>query len=128
MKYYLYFLLFSVQLISVNLSVSAASIKNEISVIDVNKKIKKSDCFNTTSKIQKKVDIKKWLPLGLGILGLALIFIPYISIIGLIAGVAAVITGFLFRKKYPKTARWGIWLGGICIVAFLAVLGLVLFF
>ncbi|NJN78494.1 MAG: hypothetical protein HC803_09355 [Saprospiraceae bacterium] len=81
-----------------------------------------------SSKTVEKMDFKKWLPLGLGVLGIALIFIPYLSIIGLIAGVLAIVSGFLFRKKYPKTARWGIWLGGFCVVAFLGVLGLILFF
>lgn len=129
MKHYLYFLLIAFFTISTNSNVFAVvSLKKSETTAFSNKKNNTLKSMVTKPKTQTKMDIKKWLPLGLGVVGLAFIFLPYLSIIGLIAGIAAVVTGFLFRKEYPKTARWGILLGGICVVAFLAVLGLVLFF
>ena len=65
-----------------------------------------------------------------GILGIALIFLPYLSLIGLILGVAAVVFSWVaFRKKQKSRWSWiGLIAGGLTIVALLGVLGIIIFF
>ena len=65
-----------------------------------------------------------------GIAGLVLIFMPYISIIGLLFCIASIVLGFKARKKKQKKLwiRLGFFSGGLGLLAFLGVLGLILFF
>lgn len=139
MKYYLGLLIISCQLVLCNTSAFGATAVSKGIVkqnthkmqkqifIDIAKYSKEHKNNSKDNELEEK-SWEKWLPLGLGLVGLGLVFIPYLSLIGLLAGVLALISGLLLRKKYPKTARWGIWLGGFCVVAFLSVLGLILFF
>lgn len=71
-----------------------------------------------------------YLSAGSGILSLALAFIPFLSIIGIILGIAAVVLGIIaFRKKQKSRWSWiGLIAGGLTIIAFLGVVGLILFF
>ncbi|MFK7947386.1 MAG: hypothetical protein AB8G11_07350 [Saprospiraceae bacterium] len=71
-----------------------------------------------------------YLSAGSGVLGLILAFIPFLSIIGILLGVAAVILGIIaFRKKQKSRWSWiGLIAGGLTILAFLGVIGLILFF
>lgn len=137
MRYYLWLLIIGIQFFFGNTRVFATAVhyaENQSFELENNFlkgnflkfKNKKSES-KTTQKMEKK-NWEKWLPLGLGILGIGLVFIPYLSLVGLICGVLSLLAGLLLRKKYPKMARWGIWLGGLCVLAFLGVLGLILFF
>lgn len=71
-----------------------------------------------------------YLSAGSGILGIALIFLPYLSLIGLILGVAAVVFSWIaFRKKQKSRWSWiGLIAGGLTVVALLGVLGVIIFF
>jgi phage-related protein len=55
-----------------------------------------------------------------GLAAIVLTWIPFVNIIGLIAGVVAIITGFLAKKKEPAAPKW-MWIVGI-IAGFVAVL------
>ena len=68
---------------------------------------------------------------GAGLLGLALITLPYVSLLGLILGVGGLFAGIFFRKRIKKRkwlATLGIVTGAICLSLFFAVAGLILFF
>lgn len=71
-----------------------------------------------------------YLSAGSGVLGLALAFVPFLSIVGIILGVAAIVFSIIaFRKKQKSRWAWiGLIAGGLTIVAFLGVIGLILFF
>jgi hypothetical protein len=65
-----------------------------------------------------------------GVVGLGIAFIPYLSLIGVLLGVSAVVFSILaFRKKQKK--RWallGMITGGLTILALFTVIGLITFF
>ena len=65
-----------------------------------------------------------------GILGLALAFVPVISILGILLGFAAI--GFsivAFKRKQKSPWLWvGLIAGAVTIVAFLSIIGLMTFF
>lgn len=65
-----------------------------------------------------------------GVLGLGLAFVPILSIIGILLGFTAIIFGIIaFRKKQKSRWAWiGLIAGGLTIIAFLGVIGLILFF
>ena len=80
---------------------------------------------------EPEYDYWGYIAAGAGILGLLLITLPYVSIIGLILGAGALVTGIFFRKRI-KRRKWlatvGIVAGALCLGLFSAVVGLVLFF
>ncbi len=65
-----------------------------------------------------------------GIAGLLLIFLPYVSILGLLLCVLSFVFGIKARRKGGR--KLWIWLGfvsgGLGLLAFLGVVGLILFF
>lgn len=67
---------------------------------------------------------------GSGVLGLILAFTPYLSVLGVLLGAAAVVFSILaFRKKRRKRWAWlGMITGGLTVLAFLGVVGLIAFF
>ncbi len=86
-------------------------------------------------KKERKIDLKD--PKTLSILafvaslsGALIIALPYLSLLGLILGLGGLILGWMMRKRTEKKlwARLAIVLGGLCLLFFLAILGLVIFF
>lgn len=65
-----------------------------------------------------------------GIVGLALIFLPYVSIVGLLLCITSIILGVKAKRKGQR--KLWIWLGflsgGLGLLTFLGVLGLIFFF
>jgi hypothetical protein len=55
----------------------------------------------------------------LGLAGLLFSWIPFVGIVGVLAGIGAVITGFIAKGKEPLAPRW-MWLVGI-IAGFAAI-------
>jgi hypothetical protein len=70
------------------------------------------------------------ISISLGIIGLVLTFIPYLSIFGLLLCAIAILTGFIGRKKNIKKrlSNVGILLGSIGLIALITVIGLIRFF
>lgn len=71
-----------------------------------------------------------YLSAGSGILGLALAFIPFLSIIGILLSIAAIAFSIMaFRKKQKNKWSWiGLIAGGLTVLVFLGVIGLMTFF
>ncbi|RMG72202.1 MAG: hypothetical protein D6722_05820 [Bacteroidetes bacterium] len=78
----------------------------------------------------RRADTWGWVALGMGAASVAMIAVPYLSLPGLILGVAAVVIARLVRKKIrrPGVARLAAGLGGLSIAFFLLALGLIWFF
>ncbi|MCU1523578.1 MAG: hypothetical protein JWO18_472 [Microbacteriaceae bacterium] len=55
----------------------------------------------------------------LGLVGFIFSWIPFVGIIGFLAGVAAVILGFIAKNKEPAAPRW-MWIVGV-IAGFVAI-------
>jgi len=92
-------------------------------------KSKKKKRIKKSQKKKRKINFTFGrLSLGLGILGALLIWQPYISILGLLCSLAAVVLGILGLKKeeHKKMSKWGIALGGLGIMYFLTIFVLVL--
>ncbi|MEM7656410.1 MAG: hypothetical protein AAF399_09810 [Bacteroidota bacterium] len=70
------------------------------------------------------------LAAGSGVLGLVLAFVPVVSLIGVGLGIVAVGASILaFRKQQRKRWAWlGMITGGLTMLAFLSVIGLIAFF
>lgn len=71
-----------------------------------------------------------YLSAGSGVLGLVLAFVPFLSIVGILLGLAAVVLSIIaFRKKQKSRWAWiGLITGSLTIAAFLGIIGLILFF
>lgn len=71
-----------------------------------------------------------YLSAASGVVGLILAFVPYLSLLGILLGAAAVVFSLLaFRKKQRKRWAWlGMITGGLTVLAFVGVLGLLAFF
>lgn len=91
----------------------------------IKKQIKMEEAFDDAKTIRYD-----YLSAGSGILGLVLAFMPFLSIVGVILGIAAIVFSIIaFRKKQKSRWLWlGLIAGSLTILAFLGVIGLVLFF
>jgi hypothetical protein len=71
-----------------------------------------------------------WVAGGAALAGAAMIALPWLSLAGLLLGLAGLVLALLARRRGQKNifSFLGLLLGGACAVYFLAVLGLLLFF
>ena len=87
---------------------------------------------NQTKQVETQTREIPWdiISATTGAVGLALTFIPYFSIIGLIFSGIAIFAGIISRRKKQKKilAKLGIIFGGLSFLALLGVMALMAFF
>lgn len=80
--------------------------------------------------LKKKKNLLSALAFGMALTGAILIWMPYVSLLGLLLGLAGWVTGYIAQKKGQKNpfSRIAIILGSLCFLYFAITLGLLLFF
>lgn len=101
----------------------------QLSAVNIDYSVVPQIAMKQIKKVPKEIRYD-YLAATSGILGLALVFLPIVSIVGILLGLGAIVFSIIAFKKQQKSRwRWiGLVAGSLTLIVFLGVVGLLLFF